>query len=78
MVIELADYILRRPGPLRALNLGHPNYFCAPRNPPSIFFHGALILLGRGLGGALRAKALLPPVLVRENGSDSCDVFWGS
>ena len=38
MVIELADYILRRLGPLRALNLGYPNYFCAPHNPPSIFF----------------------------------------
>ena len=38
MVIELAGYILRRLGPLRALNLGYPNYFCAPHNPPSIFF----------------------------------------
>ena len=38
MVIELANYIWRRLGPLRALNLGYPNYFCAPHNPPSIFF----------------------------------------
>jgi hypothetical protein len=38
VVIELANYIWRRLGPLRALNLGYPNYFCAPHNPPSIFF----------------------------------------
>ena len=36
MVIELADYILRRPGPLRALNLGCPNYFCAPHNAGTV------------------------------------------
>jgi hypothetical protein len=38
VVIEPADYILRRLGPLRALKWGCPNYFCAPHNPPSIFF----------------------------------------
>jgi hypothetical protein len=38
VVMGFADYILRRLGPLRALNLGHPNYLCAPHNPPSIFF----------------------------------------
>jgi hypothetical protein len=36
VVIELADYILRRPGPLRALNLGCPNYFCAPHNAGTV------------------------------------------
>jgi hypothetical protein len=41
VVMELADYILRRLGPLRALNLGYPNYFCAPQTRPSIFFPGA-------------------------------------